>query len=316
MKTRFMLFRTHLSWLAVLVCVLASACSTQPGNQRSMYRGFNSPDSLHAYLLAKGGRPGLISAHRGGPEPGYPENALDTFEHALTFAPCIIECDVRETRDGNLVLMHDSTLDRTSTGQGEVERSDLADLRGLFLRDPAGGITSSRIPTLGETLEWARGRCILTLDVKAARILPGVLSAIDRYDARGYAVVITYSHEQALLAHRMDPRVVISASASSLSSLDRLLNLGIPETRLVVFVGTREPEPQVYARLADKGIPAILGTMNRLDRLARLRGGRVYRSLIRNGADILSTDHVWRVARSLENHHSSGTGPSSGEKKR
>ena len=287
-------------WLVILICGLLWACSAQPRNQRSAYRGFISPDSLHAYLFARGGGIGLISAHRGGPGPGYPENAIETFERALQFAPCIIECDVRETRDGILFLMHDPSLDRTTSGRGAVERADLDYLRMLRLRDPAGGITSCRIPTLAETLEWARARCVLTLDVKEARLLPEVLSAVGRHNARGYAVVITYTLEQARLVHRMDSRIVISASAGSPASLDRLLRLGIPANRLVVFVGTREPVPGVYARLAAEGIPAILGTMNHLDRMARRRGDGVYRKLYGNGAGILSTDHVWRVARSLQ----------------
>ncbi len=52
----------------------------------------------------------LLAAHRGGPAPGYPENAIETLDHVLSNAAFIMEVDVAETRDGVLFLMHDDTL--------------------------------------------------------------------------------------------------------------------------------------------------------------------------------------------------------------
>jgi len=291
----------RMAWLpAWILVVLIGACSSSMPEPVPAYHGFSHADQLRTYLWGKDGRSCLISAHRGGPGPGFPENALETFAHSLSMAPCLIECDVRVSRDGILVLMHDATLDRTTNGTGAVVEKDLAHLRQLRLRDPFGKVTAHRIPTLGETLEWARQRCVLTLDVKEKRLYAMVLDSLECHHARGYAVVITYSHEQAVRVNALDAGVVISASASSLPSLQRLLKTGVPAARLVVFVGTREPDPEVYRMLRAVGIPAILGTMNHLDRLARRRGDEVYRELYRSGAQILSTDSVRRVARSLE----------------
>src|SRR5690606_35917448 len=105
-----------------------------------------------AYLRWRPGAPVLVSAHRGGPRPGLPENALATFEYALNFAPALLETDVRRTADGTLVLLHDETLDRTTTGAGPVAARTLADLRTLYLLDPEGTATPHRIPTLAEAL--------------------------------------------------------------------------------------------------------------------------------------------------------------------
>lgn len=291
----------RLAWLPAWILVLfIGACALSGPEPAPDYYGFSRADQLHAYLWGKDGNSRMISAHRGGPGPGLPENALATFAHSLGLAPCLIECDVRVSRDGILVLMHDATLDRTTSGTGAVAEKNLAHLRGLRLRDPSGKLTAHRIPTLGETLEWARQRCVLTLDVKEKHLYPLVLDSLARHHARGYAVVITYSHEQARRVNALDPGVVISASAASMPSLQRLLNTDIPASRLVVFVGTREPDPNVYRILRASGIPAILGTMNHLDRLARRRGDGVYRKLYQGGAQILSTDSVRRVARSLK----------------
>jgi len=241
--------------------------------------------------------------------PGFPENALVTFENSLTYAPCLIECDVRSTNDGVLVLMHDRELDRTTSGSGRIETMTFDQVRRLRLRDPAGRLTPYPVPTLGEALEWGRGRCVFTLDVKENALYPAVLAAIDRHNAYGFALVITYTHSQAIRIYRENSRVMISVSAGTIASLRRLLREGIPPQRMVAFVGIREPSSAVYALLRKKGIPSILGTMNNLDRRARLRGDNVYRDLYRNGADILSTDHVRRVARALRR---SGPGQSRG----
>ncbi len=58
----------------------------------------------------------IVSAHRGGPQPGFAENGLTTFANSLSTAPFFIETDVRMTSDGIFVLVHDDELDRTTTG--------------------------------------------------------------------------------------------------------------------------------------------------------------------------------------------------------
>src|SRR3546814_11884826 len=78
-------------------------------------------DDLYKFLTHTDDRVPLISAHRGGPEPGYPENAIETFEKSAKRQPLIIECDIALTKDSVLVLMHDDKLDRTSNGKGYVK---------------------------------------------------------------------------------------------------------------------------------------------------------------------------------------------------
>ena len=51
----------------------------------------------------------LVSAHRGGPYPGFPENSIESFEHVIKQTPAVIECDIAMTKDSVLVMMHDYT---------------------------------------------------------------------------------------------------------------------------------------------------------------------------------------------------------------
>lgn len=83
-----------------------------------------------------------------------------------------IEIDVRKTRDGALVLIHDATVDRTTNGTGTVADMTLSEIRALRLRRGAGGrnvvVTDDRIPTLEEALVAAKDRYIVHLDLKTA----------------------------------------------------------------------------------------------------------------------------------------------------
>lgn len=108
----------------------------------------------------------IISGHRGGMAKGYPENCIESFEHTLRNMPSFFEVDPRMTRDSVVVLMHDSTLERTTTGEGRVRDYTWEELQQLNLVDRNGNITSYRIPTAEEAVLWSRGKTVLNFDTK------------------------------------------------------------------------------------------------------------------------------------------------------
>ncbi len=280
---------------ALLLMAWLSGC--QP--QEQFFTAFESPKALQTYLRWTPSARPLVSAHRGGPLPGYPENCLETFENSLRYAPCLIECDVRKTADDVLVLMHDESLERTTTGRGAVSRQTLAALQGLWLKDPQGKVTRFRIPTLSETLDWARSRAILTLDVKPGVSPEEIVAAISAHDAAAYTVIITYSLAAAERYHALNPDLMISAPAEGYENVRKLLSSKIDPRCLMAFVGVVEPDRELYDQLHRQGIRAILGTMGNLDRRAQRRGRTVYVELLRNGADVLATDNVPLAARAV-----------------
>lgn len=259
-------------------------------------------DELYRFLTYHEKRYPLISAHRGGPSEGFPENALETFENNFRQQPLVIECDIRSTKDDVLVLMHDETLDRTTTGSGRLRDIEFSALKKLKLKDPAGNVTSCRIPTLDETLKWGAGKVIFTLDVKRDVPYAAVIDAIRRNKAEAYCVIITYSADQAATVHQLAPNMMISASIRSASDLLRLNDRNIPDNRLVAFVGTREADQALYNLLHGHGILCILGTTGNLDKQAAVRGDTVYTAFVERGADILSTDRPLEAGRALQSY--------------
>ena len=120
----------------------------------------------------------LVTSHRIA-TPFAPENSLSALRAAILLGVDIVETDVRLTADGEVVLLHDATVDRTLEGSGEVEQMTLADLRALPMRVaatlPTGDFSCDRVPTLDELFELAAGRIIVELEVKDTAA--GVLAA-------------------------------------------------------------------------------------------------------------------------------------------
>ena len=286
--------------LVLLFIVVIILPYLRPGAGGSPYYvQFETAEQLQTYLKYAPGKTPLIGAHRGGPEKGFPENAIETFQHSLRYAPCLIECDIRKTKDGQLVLMHDASLDRTTTGNGAVSDYTLPELKKLRLKDNFGTVTDYRIPTLSEVLNWTVGKAILELDVKASVSPEEILQAILQAKALPYVVIITYTMEQLKIYRDLHPDLMISASAKSVEGVQRVLASGINPRRLLVFAGVSEPAPEVCELLHQNGIRAILGTMHNIDNRAAKRGISVYLQVLANGADILATDNVPLAAQAI-----------------
>jgi len=281
--------------LALLAGLFSASFATAADNAVRL------PDAhaLQFYLRWTPSRTPLISAHRGGPMPGYPENCIETFKNALEYQPCLIECDVAKTKDGKLVMMHDDTVDRTTTGTGRVDSLTFDEIRALRLIDNEGDTTVYQVPTFGEVLDWAKDNAILTVDMKPTVTPEEIVNAIHDHDAEGAALVITYTTEQAAKVHDLDPNLVLSCTVRNQDEWNRLQAAGVTPPIVVAFVGVHEPESSLYKLLHAHGVRTILGTMGNLDTKAEKRGINVYVRLYRTGADILSTDRVPAVSEAV-----------------
>ena len=255
------------------------------------YRSFAHVEALSAYLRYDSEAGPLVSAHRGGPAPGYPENALATFERTLHLAPALIECDVRLTQDSVLVLLHDDTLGRTTTGRGLLQEASFAKVRRLRLVDNSGRVTPFRLPTLREALAWGEGRAVFTLDVKEGVPPAAVVRAVRHAEAQNRVVIIVYTLRDLRRYHQLAPDLMISADIESLEAAEEALRAVSPE-RLIAFTGVGSAPPSVIDRLHTAGVRAIVGTFGEIDDRARRVGPAAYEALLEQGVDVLATDRV------------------------
>ncbi|MEM6844056.1 MAG: glycerophosphodiester phosphodiesterase family protein [Bacteroidota bacterium] len=105
----------------------------------------------------------IVVAHRGDWRNA-PENSLPAIQNCIDLSVDMVEIDVRMTSDSVLVLMHDETIDRTTTGIGKVREVSWDYLQDLQLRDGIGHATPHKIPTLEEALRLAKGEILVNLD--------------------------------------------------------------------------------------------------------------------------------------------------------
>jgi glycerophosphoryl diester phosphodiesterase len=141
-----------------------------------------------------------IAAHRGGAAL-WPENSLAAFAGALALGVDLLEFDVHQSADGEVVVIHDPTLERTTEGTGAVCAQPAAALRRLRLRDRNGTLTDERVPLLDDVLALAcHAGAELLLEVKG----PAFSVRYGR-DAAGQLEIVpgpTYEGlEEGVLAH-------------------------------------------------------------------------------------------------------------------
>ena len=105
----------------------------------------------------------MVIAHRGDWRNA-PENSLQAIQNCINMGVDMVEVDVRPTKDGVLVLMHDEKIDRTTTGIGYVSDWSLDSLKTLYLKNGANHTTHHKIPTLKEAMLVAKGKILVNLD--------------------------------------------------------------------------------------------------------------------------------------------------------
>jgi len=111
--------------------------------------------SLTAAATSMAGGPAtLVAAHRGGAAL-WPENSLLAFRESLALGVDALELDLHMTADGEIVVLHDPTLERTTTARGRVRDLKLAELAGVRLKTRDGAVTDERIPTFAQVLDLA-----------------------------------------------------------------------------------------------------------------------------------------------------------------
>jgi glycerophosphoryl diester phosphodiesterase len=138
----------------------------------------------------------VIFAHRGASAYA-PENTLAAFELALNQQADAIELDVKLSADGHVIVIHDSTVDRTTNGYGKVEDLTLANLKALDVRSfPDNQFAEEKIPTLEEVFEAVGKRTFINIELKNQK-------------ARGEDLVETVC--MLIKKHQMQKRVMFSS---------------------------------------------------------------------------------------------------------
>lgn len=153
----------------------------------SALQGQTHVDTVRMHLLNPSDGTVLVAAHRG-EWRNAPQNSIQSILDAADEGADIAEIDIRRTLDGELVLMHNATLSRSTTGWGLVGLTNFRKLRSLRLKDKDGNVTDMQVPTLEEALLAAKGRIMLNLD-KAFDYYPQILRIARRTGTLDHIIV-------------------------------------------------------------------------------------------------------------------------------
>ena len=157
--------RYYLSLLTVVVCTLQLLAQDRVSVIREK-------------LLNRDESSVIVASHRGDWR-GFPENSLAAIDNAIRMGVDIVELDVQRTKDGVLILMHDGTLDRTTTGKGKIAEVTMDSIAKLKLKNGCAIRTIHNVPTLEEALLHAKGKIMLNLD-KADRYFDEVYALMQK----------------------------------------------------------------------------------------------------------------------------------------
>lgn len=150
------------STLILCTLVFLQACKQQ-NNSNSKQIKYSSINEKIKQLNDANGKEILVVAHRADWRNA-PENSLQAIKSCIDMGVDMVEIDVRKTKDNKLVVIHDKTLDRTTTGKGLVNEWTLDSLKTLYLKDGLGVSTPNKIPTLEEALLLAKDKILINLD--------------------------------------------------------------------------------------------------------------------------------------------------------
>ena len=224
----------------------------------------------------------LVSCHRGCTERA-PENTVAAARDALRLGVDLIECDVRTTADGHLVIMHDSTVDRTTDGFGPISGMTLAQVRRLRIRDTRfAAIGVHRVPTLAELTKAVDGRAGFYIDTKDVH--PAALKRIIR-DPKVIAKSFAYiSTDEAALWKQHIPELRLMATAPDDVRTPKQLQDFVTKFQLSALDGPLTLSKEQVAVAFELGVVYIPDT------LTLNEGPEIWADVIARGAGGIQTD--------------------------
>jgi len=199
-----------------------------------------------------------VAAHRGG-SLSHPENTLAAFCEALRLGAAMIECDLRATRDGAVVVMHDETVDRTTDGHGRVADLSFDEIRRLDAGSWKGpAFAGERVPELDEVLEVVPRDVWLNLQVKPKEpVAAEVARRVVARDMQGQ-VLLGCGNAAAREARAVSPGVLVCNLVRQESReryLEHCLATGSDFIQLHFLRGL--PDPGFVRRAREAGLRVI-----------------------------------------------------------
>jgi len=231
-------------------------------------------------------------AHRGASGHA-PENTMASFRRAVELGATFVETDLQITRDAQVVAIHDFTLDRTTSGKGQVHLFTLDQIRALdagawFSNHGAQSFVGERVPTLQEILDFGKEHdVILYLEIKSGPawgVEHAVVGALRDQNASARSVILSFDPSVLDSVHRLDSTVMTGLLFEHPSNdlVERAVRAG---ARQLIARGDLVT-PAITEKAHQAGLQVVAWTINEEEQMRRLMDA---------GVDGIITDYPDRL---------------------
>jgi glycerophosphoryl diester phosphodiesterase len=271
-----------LKWLLLPILSLAAAAPAATTAPVPNYPNSNKP---------------AVCAHRGWLAKDQVENSLLQMEKTVAAGVPWIEMDLATSKDGTLYLLHDRTLDRTTTAKGPISHYTDADLSTVFLRDDET-ITSERIPYFARFLGWLKTNDVHVLvDLKSGS--PATAATMLKLAGLLPRVIfLSFNPDTDDKALAADPKVIVSLLVKSDAEVDAALAKAAGHP--IAFYVPQGAAPELFAYAAKTGKPVISDAMEKLDVQAEQNNAAYSEYLSARPIAILVTNRAVELKKALQ----------------
>ena len=266
--------------LVILLNFIFSACSNlfipeiSPQLEQTL-KEFHNPNSNVI----------LIAAHRS-MHTKSPENSLAAIKHSIENGVDIIEMDVRRTKDGKLVLLHDSKIDRTTNGSGKLEELTFDETQKFNLISENVNDETYRIPLFEDALNLAKGKIMIDIDIKGAPVKE-LLKFVNKTETKSQVIFFDSEFEVLDSLLNIDSTLIVMPRAHSMNEVNFIIEKYSPE---VIHIDDSLFTQEVINKIKDNGARVWINALGKPDEQALKKDFTGYKSLIEGGANIIQTD--------------------------
>lgn len=231
----------------------------------------------------------LVASHRAA-HNHYPENSIAAMKEAIRLGVDIIETDVRETKDGVLVIMHDKNIDRTTTGKGNVADLTYAQLQQYFLLFD-GKPTTEKIPTFEEALDIVKGKIMLDIDYKAdgERAARSTTKLLRKKKIENQTLFFLYDYKDAAALYKMNPHLRFMTRTYNHADVDSVLLMTLPVP--AIHADDKFYNDSLMNVIREKGKRVWMNALNKYDDMEKSKKDSGFDSLLQmKYTNVIQTD--------------------------
>jgi glycerophosphoryl diester phosphodiesterase len=290
-----MLIKQNIIKLLLILNILINGCNNfivtkVSSNLEQNLKAFHNPNSEII----------LVAAHRA-QHTKFPENSLAAIQHSIDNGVDIIEIDVRSTKDGKLVLLHDSKINRTTNGKGELANLTFNETQKYSLVNSDSLIENHKIPLLEDALEIAKDKIMIDIDIKGVPVKE-LLKVVNSTDTKSQVIFFDSEFEVLDSLLLLDSTLTIMPRAYSLDDVNIIIEKYNPK---VIHVDDSFFTKEVESIIKNNNSRIWINALGKPDQQANENNFDGYTNLMNSGANIIQTDLPVILKNYLEKNKSS-----------